>query len=128
MKAKVDENLPEEIAEVLRRFGIDAETVLSERLHGQPDSVIWKAACTEGRVLITQDIGIADIRLLDATEHPGLLLLRLASDARQNLIDSATAVAIARRDDDWRNCVVVVTERKVRLRRSGPTQERKSDA
>lgn len=116
MKAKVDENLPSEIARLLTEAGIEADTVPEEGLQGQPDSKILAAAAREDRVLITQDLGIAE-DMLDSGSHPGVLVLRLREDSRVRLIEAAVAVAASRRDFDWKGAIVVVTDRKVRVRR-----------
>ena len=41
MKFKTDENLPIEVADVLRQAGHDALTVHDQRLTGHPDLLIW---------------------------------------------------------------------------------------
>ena len=119
MKVKVDENLPVEIAVVLRRAGVDADTTLEEGLRGRPDEEVWAAACREGRTLVTQDVGLVDARNLETGSHPGMVLMRLKSDARQDLIDAAVSLMLATKDDDWSNTIAVVTEQKLRVRRSG---------
>jgi hypothetical protein len=45
---KVDENLPEVAASILREAGFDAETVLSEGLGGSPDSTLAAFARKKG--------------------------------------------------------------------------------
>jgi len=59
---KIDENLPQDAAELLRAHGFDAETVLQENLAGAEDGVIADAIQRESRVLITLDLDFSDIR------------------------------------------------------------------
>lgn len=62
MEFKVDENLPTEVADLLRQVGYDAVTVLEEHLGGASDSDIVSVCQKEGRILITLDTDFADIR------------------------------------------------------------------
>jgi len=56
MKAKLDENLPLQIATRLRELGHDVHTAEQENLSGCGDSELWAHAQQEGRTLITQDL------------------------------------------------------------------------
>lgn len=56
MKIKLDENLPARLADLLKSWGHDADTVADEGLKGRPDPDIWAAARKENRFLITQDL------------------------------------------------------------------------
>ncbi len=47
MKFKIDENLPVELAEEIRAFGYEAETVFDEDLAGFPDEKIVAMAGKE---------------------------------------------------------------------------------
>jgi predicted nuclease of predicted toxin-antitoxin system len=55
MEFKLDENLPVEAAEVLRRVGYDAVTVLEQNLGGVADPEVASVCQNEGRTLITLD-------------------------------------------------------------------------
>jgi len=58
MRFKIDENLPAEVAGDPRAWGYEAETVA-----GAADGRVVERARTEGRVLLTLDKGIANIRV-----------------------------------------------------------------
>lgn len=62
LKIKVDEDLPAVIAEMARRAGYDAATVLDQVMNGAKDPVLWKAVQGEERFFITADKGFGDIR------------------------------------------------------------------
>lgn len=62
MKFKVDENLPIEVADLFEAAGHEASTVHEEGLGGAEDQRIVEQCRVEGRVLITLDVGFADIR------------------------------------------------------------------
>jgi len=86
MKVKLDENLPLQIAVELRARLHDVQTVWEEGLSGHADLDIWEGAQREGRVLITQDLDFSDARKFVPGTHHGIVLIRLRSPSRRNLI------------------------------------------
>lgn len=77
MRFKVDENLPVEVADLLRGAGHDAATVLEQRLGGRPDPDIAAVCIEEARALITLDVDFANMRQYPPSNHCGLVVLRL---------------------------------------------------
>ena len=86
MRFKIDENLPPEMAARLREQGHDALTVGDQGLRGRPDSDVAEVCQAEGRALITLDLGFADIRAHPPEHYAGLLVLRLASQSRSQVL------------------------------------------
>lgn len=76
MTFKIDENLPRDAAELLRRHGFIAETVQEENLAGAEDDVIAGAIQREHRVLITLDLDFSDIRTNPPEHYSGIVVLR----------------------------------------------------
>ena len=62
MKIKLDENLSVRLLPVLRHHGHDADTVRDDGLTGHADSDVSRAAQSEQRFLITQDLDFSDAR------------------------------------------------------------------
>jgi len=122
MKFKLDENLPLQIAAEIRARMHDVETVGEEDLTGRLDIDIWQAAQREGRILITQDLDFSDTRKFQPGTHHGIVLIRLQSPSRRNLIIRATELFEAENVSGWAGCFVVVTERKIRVKRPGPAR------
>ena len=77
MRFKTDENLPLEAAQLLRRAGHDAITILDQQMGGDPDENVASACRREDRVLITLDLDFADLRTYPPESHPGVVVLRL---------------------------------------------------
>jgi predicted nuclease of predicted toxin-antitoxin system len=115
MKIKLDENLPIRLKSVLARSGYDTDTVIDEGLGGKTDAVIWQAAQSEQRFLITQDLDFSDMRTFKPGTHCGILLLRLHEPSSQALLDRVAAVA--EEIKNWQGCFVVLTEHKLRIKR-----------
>ena len=117
MKIKLDENIPAQLAEILATLGHDADTVADENLKGQPDPMIWQLAQDSERFLITQDLDFSDIRAFVPGSHYGLLLVRLGNPSRRALLERLKDLFVEEDVESWARCFVVVTERKLRLRK-----------
>ena len=118
MKLKLDENLPLQIASSLRILGHDIHSTSEEGLSGCDDSELWTAAQREGRTLITQDLDFSDARRFVPGSHHGIVLVRLGSPSRRRLLNRVEEVFQYENVSVWPGCFVVVTEHKVRVRRT----------
>lgn len=124
MKIKLDENLPDRLVSALTGLGHDVDTVYVERLNGRIDADVWNGTQTARRFFITQDLDFSDIRRYTPGTHAGLLLVRLTRPGRDALFARVSALFQTERVEDWTGCLVVVTERKVRVRRPAQPTER----
>lgn len=115
MNIKLDENLPLRLAHLLTAFGHNIHTVHEERLAGHADREIWEAAQKESRFMITQDLDFSDSRRFAPGTHHGLLLIRLHSPNRRNLVARILELFQTESPGDWAGCFVVATERKIRV-------------
>ena len=86
MRFKLDENLHPETVTILAEAGHDAVTVIEQGLRGRPDPDIARICREEGRVLITLDKDFADIRTYPPADYPGIIVCRLLSQSRQNVV------------------------------------------
>jgi len=117
MRIKLDENLPRRLADLLREMGHDVHTTQDEGLLGHPDAAIWKAAQAESRFLVTQDMDFSDLREFAPGTHQGVLVVRLRTPSRENLIERVAGLLVREDTRTWSGCFVVATERKVRIRK-----------
>jgi predicted nuclease of predicted toxin-antitoxin system len=117
MRIKLDENLPAGLATEIGALGHDVDTVPSEGLAGHEDEDVWAAARAEQRMLFTQDLDFSDIRIFAPGTHPGLVLLRLREPGQSALRKRVLSLIQSEPFETWEGCFVVVTDRKVRVRR-----------
>ena len=117
MRIKLDENLPTPLVAVLGALGHEVDSVEQEGLAGRDDGVVFSAAQTDGRFLITQDLDFSDVRRFEPGTHAGVLLVRLASPSRRALMDFVERVFRTEDVASWAGCLVVATDAKVRVRR-----------
>jgi predicted nuclease of predicted toxin-antitoxin system len=89
---KLDENLPRDAEDLVRRAGHSVETVLAELLGGEADSSVLDACRRESRILVTYDLDFADTRAYPPASHPGIWILR---PARQSVSTTLTLLSRA---------------------------------
>lgn len=117
MRFKVDENLPIEVAEMLRQAGHDAATVLEQHLGGTADAQLAVLCQHESRVLMTLDEDFADIRNYPPAEFPGLIVLRLRQQDKPYVLDVLTRLVQVFRREPLEGHLWIVEESRVRIRR-----------
>ncbi len=93
MKLKLDENLPASAAAILQTAGHDVDTVISEDLKGAPDPDVVAAATAAGRILVSLDRGLGDIRAYPPGSHAGIVVLRLTGQSPAVVGEAVTDLA-----------------------------------
>jgi predicted nuclease of predicted toxin-antitoxin system len=117
VRIKLDENIPASLILPLEKLGHEVDSVPMEGLAGEPDNVVWNAVTAENRFFITQDLDFSDVRKYRPGSHEGILVVRLRQPGRTALSDRITAVFRSEDAPSMARCFVVLTERKIRIRR-----------
>lgn len=116
MHFKLDENLPGELARMLREFGHDVDTVVDEGLLGSPDESVADAARRANRIVITLDTDLGDVRKFPPKDTAGVVLLRLDDQQIPHVVDVVRRL-LSRYEAEIRSGrLLVVTESRVRIR------------
>jgi predicted nuclease of predicted toxin-antitoxin system len=115
---KIDENLPDEIADLFIRRGHDTVTVADQGWRGMADDDLWQGIQDESRWLVTADKEFADLRKAPPGTHAGVILLRLLEANRRAYLALAQRVIDDVNLDDATGAVIVVNDRGVRVRRA----------
>jgi hypothetical protein len=79
VRVKLDENLGRRGAERLRAAGHDVATVHGQGLCSASDPQILEACRSEGRCLVSLDLGFANPLVFRPSEYAGIAVLRLPS-------------------------------------------------
>jgi predicted nuclease of predicted toxin-antitoxin system len=116
MRWKLDENLPVELAHLLADQGWDCLTVPDQALAGRPDSDIAEVCRAEGRILVTLDIGFADIRSYPPERYPGILVLRLRSQAKPHVLEVAGRLLPTLQRESPKGQLWIVEDQRLRIR------------
>lgn len=119
MKFKVDENLPIDVAEILRSNGHDAVTVIDQRLKGAADSTLIAACEREGRVLVTLDLDFANIVAYPPGRYAGIIVLRPRRLDKPRVVELVRQVTPLLTTDVVEHRLLIVEPGRVRVR-GGP--------
>ena len=115
MLVKTDENLHPQVASVPRRHGHDAITVWDQGLRGRPDEDLIEMCRREARVLITLDIGFADIRKYPPEQFRGLIILRVKSQSRAHVLATVERLVPLLESEPISGTLWIVSEKGIRI-------------
>jgi predicted nuclease of predicted toxin-antitoxin system len=116
MKFKIDENLPVEVAELLRQAGYDTATVYDQNLAGEIDRTVALVCQSEQRALITLDTDFADIRTYPPAQYAGLVVLRLKQQDKGSVLKVIAGVVKALGVEELEGYLWIVDEKRIRVR------------
>lgn len=116
-RIKLDENLGQSHAALLRGAGYEVDRVTDEGLSGAADADLWPVVCREGRFFITLDLDFSDVRHFVPGSHPGILLLRPTSQSRDAALAVLTRVISEVPLPTLAGCLAIADERRTRIRR-----------
>jgi predicted nuclease of predicted toxin-antitoxin system len=117
VKVKLDENMPRTAGQVLIAAGHDVDTVVEENLAGATDPQVVAAAAATGRLLITLDRGLGDIRTYPPGSHAGILVLRPADQSVPTVVAALAEVATGRDLTSLTGTVAIAQRGLLRIRR-----------
>ncbi len=120
MLFKTDENLPEDIADLLKQQGHDAITVPGQQMAGQPDIQVAQVCQNERRALVTLDLDFGDIRAFPPEDYHGIIVLRPAVQNITSLIRLMNRVVPLLNQEPLAGHLWIVDDARVRIR--GATQ------
>jgi predicted nuclease of predicted toxin-antitoxin system len=116
MKFKIDENLPLEVAELLRNAGFNAVTIYEQQMSGATDSIIAVVCRDEARAIITLDTDFADIRAYPPQDYAGIIVLRLKYHDKPHVLAILRRVIRALISERLVNRLWIVDEDRIRFR------------
>ena len=116
MRFKLDENLPVELAVLVRGAGHDAATVLEQDLGGARDADTASVCVQENRAIVTLDLDFSDIRTYEPAAHAGLIVFRLQSQARDHVLTIAERLIAVLSEATSEGQLWIVDESRIRIR------------
>jgi predicted nuclease of predicted toxin-antitoxin system len=115
---KTDENLPREVASLLKDHGYDALTVHDQALVGRPDEDIASVCKTENRALITLDRDFSNILAYPPADHPGIVVLRSDHHDKATVLALMSRVVVTLAKEPLAGKLWIVESDRVRIWRS----------
>jgi len=116
MKFKIDENMPLEVAELLRDAGHDSATVSEQNLTGTSDANLGAICQQEKRILVTLDNDFADIRTYPPDKFPGIMVMRLNRQDEVHVLEVFGHAMSLFPKEPLEQYLWIVEEDKIRIR------------
>ena len=116
MNFKVDENLPVEVAGLLRGAGHDAATVLEQNLGGAADNQLALICHQEKRAIVTLDLDFADIRTYPPEQYSGIVVLRLKQQDKPHVVQIMRKFLQAIETEALVGKLWIIDEERIRIR------------
>ncbi len=113
---KIDENLPEEIAVLLREAGYEAVSVRDQGLVGEPDSTIADVCKAEGLVLVTLDLDFANIQVYPPDRTSGIMVFRVFDQSKPRLLEVLKQTLPLLASEKIEQRLWIVEDSRVRIR------------
>ena len=116
MKFKIDENLPVEVAGLLRQADHDALTVVEQHLGGSTDPDVASVCQREECTLVTLDTDFANIQVYPPEEFSGLIVLRLQRQDEPYVLEILTRLMRMFSSEPLEGHLWIVDEGRIRIR------------
>lgn len=116
MQFKVDENLHDEVAGLLRQHGHDAVTVYDQQMQGHSDDDVAARCRQEGRTIVTQDLDFSNILMYPPQDYSGIIVLRLHDQSRPSVVKTVSRLIPLFTTETIAGCLWVVDEVGMRIR------------
>jgi predicted nuclease of predicted toxin-antitoxin system len=116
VKFKVDENLPEELAQLLREAGWESASIVEQHLGGALDPQVTEVCSSEERILITFDRGFANIERYSHTGLPGIIVFRLKRQDKPHVLRVSGRLVQELRRRELRGELWIVHDSRIRIR------------
>lgn len=117
-KFLVDEDLTRSLARELRQAGIDAVDARDAGLRGRPDGEILAFAVSEGRAVLTADLGFGNLLAFPPSSHHGVVVARFPTQMSVRALNDAVLASVrSLTDDEIDRAVVILEPGRIRLRR-----------
>lgn len=117
MRFLINESADARLGSFLQQHGHDVTLVARDYRPALPDIDVLAIARREHRILITNDRDFGEMIVGKQLAHAGVIYLRLGAATLQQQESRLQAVLINHSDD--LDQFIVVTERRIRLRRTG---------
>ena len=114
MRIVVDVNLPPEIVDFLIEQGHDAVYSATLLSSSSPDADVVARAVEEGRIVLTRDLGIAEIILNSGRREPSLITMRLGNSSTEILVQALASQLAAMEEPLLHGALVTIDEKGAR--------------
>lgn len=112
----IDEDLHKSIASVFKELGLDVFDVRDMGLRGKPDREIFQWAQKKNAVLVSGDLGFANI--VEFPRHKGMIILRFPNEMPTDVINKELKRLLKDiAEKDYKNNLIIVRPGGIRIKR-----------
>jgi predicted nuclease of predicted toxin-antitoxin system len=113
----LDQNVRIEVAEALRADAHDVVRASETNLARRDDAALFRWAGKNGLTIVTFDLDFAEYAYWNHEPHAGVVRLRLEPQTPEHVMPVLRAFLVSHTSAQLTNALVILTERKVRIRR-----------
>ena len=113
----IDQIVRIEVAEALRADGHEVVRASETNLASRDDPTLFRWATEKGLTIVTFDVDFAEHAYWDREPHAGVVRLRLTPQTPEHVLKVLRAFLNSYSSVDLKNALVILTERKIRIRR-----------
>jgi predicted nuclease of predicted toxin-antitoxin system len=113
---KLDENLPSEACQWLRKEGHDALSVLDQRLGGAPDEQVAAVCQSESRTFITLDTDFANMLSYPPGDYSGIVVIRASDQSKASVLSLVGQFVTALATESPHKHLWIVEPGRIRIR------------
>jgi predicted nuclease of predicted toxin-antitoxin system len=115
----IDEDLPPSLCPFLRHQAHEAAHLTELGFRGFPDPAVFKLAQEREAVLISRDLGFANILQYAPGSHCGIVIVRFPSEMRTRIMVAEVIERLTTiRNQEFSGSLIVLEPGKIRIRRS----------
>ena len=119
MRFKIDENLPPDVGELLRREGHEALSVYDQGLRSHTDPEVIAVCQAEKLALISLDLDFSNILLFPPEQFVGIIVIRVHRPGRTAVTEMVRKLLPHLATRPLTGRLWVVDERRIRIRQVG---------
>lgn len=116
MKFTVDENLPLNLADLLRQAGHEVIALPGHHEAGERDALLIRSCQQDESILVTLDVDFADIRSYPPSDYPGIIVFRVNRLDRPYLLYLFERAMALLSQEPIKNRLWIIEETQVRIR------------
>ncbi len=117
MRLVLDENLSPLHASELRSLGHDVWSVVEVGFSGATDDQVRSYAVDDDRILVTLDAEFANVISFPPANTPGVVRLKVRPPTEERIRQAIQRALLLMQDVDLTDCLAVVDEHKIRIRK-----------
>ena len=119
MKIVIDEDIHRSLAGVLQALGHHVIDVRDSGLRGKPDGDIFRFAQEQNAILLSGDLGFANVIRFPLGSHQGIIILRFPNEMSSNAINSIVgSLMLGIPEHEFMSNLSIFSPRGLRMRRS----------